>query len=173
MGQSRFCFRSTHTEFRRDIAKPVAALTVSKADEVKLVSCAQYEALRTPVTPVSGAALTSLLKMIKQIPNDETNKPHKEWFQLKVNNAAQTAFAKDSLHIRFLTKMNDKSKPRRSTKSVILGKAKAMSYEDFKEAREKRAARDAAATAKPNEVGSARVLLSQMKMNQRQSQGRK
>jgi hypothetical protein len=44
--------------------------------------------------------------------------------------------------------MNDESKPRRSTKSVVLGKAKVMSYEDLKEAREKRAARDAAAAAK-------------------------
>ncbi|KAH9204273.1 hypothetical protein DL95DRAFT_233109, partial [Leptodontidium sp. 2 PMI_412] len=102
--------------------KPVAALTISKADEVNLVSCAQYEALRTPVMPVSGAALTSLLKMITQVPDDETNKPHKE---------------------RLQQKMNDESKPRRSTKSVVLGKAKVMSYEDLKEAREKRAAKDA------------------------------
>lgn len=57
----------------------------------------QYEVLRTPVTPVSREALTSLLNMIKQITDDETNKPHKERLQQKVNNAAQIAFAKDSL----------------------------------------------------------------------------
>src|SRR5947208_8071025 len=106
------------------------------------------EALRTPVTPVSGAALTSLLKMIKQVPDNETNKPHKERLQQKANNAAQIAFAKNSLqqdHIRFLIKMNDESKPRRSTNSVVLGKAKVMSYEDLKEVREKRTAKDPAA----------------------------
>ncbi|TVY93491.1 hypothetical protein LAWI1_G001484 [Lachnellula willkommii] len=119
----------------KDIAKLVAALTIPKSDE----------ALRIPLTPVSGEALASLLNMIKQVPDDETNKPHKEKLQEKVNNAAVRAFAKDSLqqdYIQFLLKMNDKSKPRRSTKSVVLGKAKIMSYEDLKEAQEKRAARE-------------------------------
>lgn len=81
----------------RDIAKPVAAVTIPKADEVKIRPRAQYEALRTPLTPVSGVALTSLLNMIKQVPDDETNKPHKERLQEKVNNAALRAFAKDTL----------------------------------------------------------------------------
>lgn len=45
--------------------------------------------------------------------------------------------------------MNDESRPRRSTKPVVLGNAKVMSYEGLKEAREKRATRDAAAVAKP------------------------
>jgi hypothetical protein len=101
---------------------------------------------------VSGGALTSLLNIIKQVPDDETNKPHKERPQQKVNNTAQRAFAEDSLqqkHIQFLIAMNDESKPRRSTKSVVLGKAKVMSYEDLGEAREKRAAKDTAAAAKP------------------------
>jgi hypothetical protein len=39
--------------------------------------------------------------------------------------------------------MNNEAKVRRSTKSVVLGKAKVMSYEDIKEARIKRAAKDA------------------------------
>ncbi|KAF2241396.1 hypothetical protein BU26DRAFT_399669, partial [Trematosphaeria pertusa] len=102
--------------------KPVAALTIPKADEVKVRPRAQYKALRTPLTPVSGEALTSLLNMIKQVPDDEMNKLHME---------------------RLQEKMNDEAKPRRSTKSVVLGKAKIMSYEDLKEAREKRVARDA------------------------------
>ena len=45
--------------------------------------------------------------------------------------------------------MNDEAKPRRSTKSVVLGKTKIMSYEDLQEARKKRAAKDAAAAVKP------------------------
>lgn len=50
--------------------------------------------------------------------------------------------------IRFLIKMNDKSKVRRSTTSVVLGKAKVMSYEDLVEARAKRAEKEAAKEAK-------------------------
>jgi len=38
--------------------------------------------------------------------------------------------------------MNNIAKVRRSTKSVVLGKAKVMSYEDIEEARAKRAAKE-------------------------------
>jgi hypothetical protein len=48
---------------------------------------------------------------------------------------------------RFLIVMNE-AKVRRSTKSVVLGKAKAMSYEDLKEARAKRAAKEKATEGK-------------------------
>ena len=41
-----------------------------------------------------------------------------------------------------LTSMNNEAKVRRLTKSVVLGKAKVMSYEDIKEARAKRAAKE-------------------------------
>jgi hypothetical protein len=132
----------------RDIAKPVAALTIPKAAEVK---APQYEVLRTPVTPMSAEALSSPLNMIKQVPDDETSRPHKERLQKRVNNAAQISFAKSILqqdHIQFLINMNNEAKPRRSTKSVVLGKAKIMSYEDLQEARKKHAAKDAAAAAK-------------------------
>jgi hypothetical protein len=43
-----------------------------------------------------------------------------------------------------LITINNEAKVRRSTKSVILGKAKVMSYEDLREAREKRDAKDKA-----------------------------
>jgi hypothetical protein len=39
-------------------------------------------------------------------------------------------------------KINKKAKVRRSTRSVVLGKAKVMSYEDLEEARAKRAAKE-------------------------------
>lgn len=39
--------------------------------------------------------------------------------------------------------MNNKAKVRRSTRSLVLGKAKVMSYEDIEEARAKRAVKDA------------------------------
>ena len=43
-----------------------------------------------------------------------------------------------------MTKMNNEAKVRRSTKSVVLGKAKVMSYEDLEKARADRAAREQA-----------------------------
>ena len=80
--------------------------------------------------------------------------------------------------IQFLSSMNDEAKRRRSTRAVVLGKAKVMSYEDLEEARAKRAAKEQAtagkkkrgrkpknpapeaeeAQAKGNVAGSARVL---------------
>jgi hypothetical protein len=44
--------------------------------------------------------------------------------------------------------MNDEPKVRRSITSVVLGKAKVMSYEDLEEARAKRAEKEAAKEAK-------------------------
>jgi hypothetical protein len=43
---------------------------------------------------------------------------------------------------QFLNRINNEAKVRRSTKSVVLGKAKVMSYEDIEEARAKRAAKE-------------------------------
>ena len=50
--------------------------------------------------------------------------------------------------IQFLTTINDEAKVRRSTKSLVLGKAKVMSYEDLVEAREKRVVKEATRAAK-------------------------
>jgi hypothetical protein len=44
--------------------------------------------------------------------------------------------------------INNEAKVRRSTKSLVLGKAKVMSYEDLEEARAKRVIKDAAKEAK-------------------------
>jgi hypothetical protein len=41
-----------------------------------------------------------------------------------------------------LTEINKEAKVRRSTRSVVLGKAKVMSFEDLEEARAKRAAKE-------------------------------
>ena len=43
---------------------------------------------------------------------------------------------------QMLTRMNNEAKVRRSTKSIVLGKAKVMSFEDIEEARAKRAAKE-------------------------------
>ena len=64
----------------------------------------------------------------------------------KLANAAQTSLAQCALldnGKQLLTRMDNEAKVRRSTKSVVLGKAKVMSYEDIEEARIKRAAKDA------------------------------
>ncbi len=62
----------------------------------------------------------------------------------KLARAANTAFAERALqqeHIRFMYQVNNEAKVRRTTKSLVLGKAKVMSYEDLEEARAKRASK--------------------------------
>jgi hypothetical protein len=64
----------------------------------------------------------------------------------KLTNAAQVSFAECALlhdENRLLFKQNNEAKRRRSTKSIVVGKVKVMSYEDIEEARGKRAAREA------------------------------
>lgn len=90
-------------------------------------------------------ALTSLHNIIKQ----ELNEPSKYRIQRhvqKLTSAAQISFAKQTLlqdQNRLLSKINE-VKVRRSTRSVVLGKPKVMSYEDLEEARAKRAAKEKA-----------------------------
>ncbi|KAL2036423.1 hypothetical protein N7G274_010863, partial [Stereocaulon virgatum] len=65
----------------------------------------------------------------------------------KLASTAQISFAKQTLlhdQNRFLSKVNNKAKVRRSTRSVVLGKAKVMCYEDLEQARAKRAAKEKA-----------------------------
>jgi hypothetical protein len=50
--------------------------------------------------------------------------------------------------IQFLNTINNEAKVRRSTKSLVLGKAKVISYEGLEEARAKRADKEAAKEAK-------------------------
>ena len=47
-----------------------------------------------------------------------------------------------------MSKINSEVKARRSTKSLVLGRAKVMSYKELKEARAKRAAKEEAAASK-------------------------
>jgi len=60
-----------------------------------------------------------------------------------------TAYHKEFRNqIEILNAINNEAKVRRSTKSLVLGKAKVMSYEDLEEARAKRADKEAAKEAK-------------------------
>jgi hypothetical protein len=68
----------------------------------------------------------------------------------KLINAAQVSFAECTLlrdENQLLFKQNNEAKRRRSAKSTVLGKAKVMSFEDIEEARQKRAAKEAAKEA--------------------------
>jgi hypothetical protein len=63
----------------------------------------------------------------------------------KLANAAQISFAERALlhdQNQMLTKMNNEAKVRRSTRSVVLGKAKVMSFEDIEVARAARAEKE-------------------------------
>jgi hypothetical protein len=137
----------------RDTPKPLPELTV--LDEV-VGFCLQDEVLQipvTPVTPVTTEALTSLHNLIKQ-EACALNEPSKQRIQRhiqKLASAAQISFAKQALlqdQNRFLSKINNEAKVRRSTRSVVLGNAKVMSYEDLEEARAKRAAKEKATAGK-------------------------
>lgn len=98
----------------------------------------------TPVTPVTAEAFTSLQDTIIRedacaldVVDQQRLMRHIE----KLAKAGQTLLAKSTLqegHIRFLHKINDEGKARRSTRAIVLGTAKVISYEDLEEARVKR-----------------------------------
>jgi hypothetical protein len=121
----------------RDISKPPAKLIISKVDEVKVGPRSQDEILQTPMTPMSIEALISLQNLIiKQDAHalDEASKQSLQRHVQKLANATQMSLAKGVFQqdqIRFLITINDEIKVRRSTKSMVLGKAKVMSYEDL------------------------------------------
>ena len=111
----------------RHTPKPPVEVTVPKANEV--VSCPQDQTPITPVTPVSIEALTSLHNLINQELNDPSKRRLQRHVQ-KLASAAKISFAKQTFlqdQNRFLSKINNEVKVRRSTRSVVLGKAKVMS----------------------------------------------
>jgi hypothetical protein len=110
-------------------------------------SCSQEEVPQTPVTPVTTEALTSLHDMITQGAHGQDAKSKQRLQKLveKLASAAQISFAERALlqdQNRFLFKVNSEAKVRRSTRSVVLGRAKVMSYTELEEARLKRAAKE-------------------------------
>ncbi|KAL6161196.1 hypothetical protein ACJQWK_08464 [Exserohilum turcicum] len=134
--------------------KPLADLTIVKADEINVETCDQSEVPLTPVTPVSEQGLVSLRNTIIEQDSSTLNEASKQRLERhlhKLVKAAQLSFAKGALqqnHIQFLLTVNNEAKVRRSTKSLVLGKAKVMGYEELVEAREKRIEKDAAQKAK-------------------------
>ncbi|KAH6703056.1 hypothetical protein BKA61DRAFT_448673, partial [Leptodontidium sp. MPI-SDFR-AT-0119] len=128
--------------------KPPTQPTSPETDAVEGAAYIQDEAVQTPVTPVSAEGLMSLYNQIKQDTQtlDATSTQRLQKRVQKLANAAQVSFAECALlnnRNQFLTEANNEAKVRRSTRSVVLGKAKVMSFEDIEEARAKRAAKDA------------------------------
>ena len=132
----------------REIPEPPAEPTLAEANEVTVRPHLQDEIVRTPATPVSAEALIKLQNMIIQQDAhtlDETSKQSLQRHLQKLTNATQMSFAQDALqqdHIQFLTAINNEAKLRRSTKSIVLGKAKVMSYEDLVAKRREREAKE-------------------------------
>ena len=96
--------------------------------------------------PVSAEGLATLQNMIKQdaYTLNGTSIQRLERHVQKLANAAQISFAERALlhdQNQMLTKMNNEAKVRRSTRSIVLGKAKVMSFEDIEVARAARAAK--------------------------------
>ena len=115
--------------------------------------CPPEGALQVPVTPVTAVtpstteALISLHNLIKQetYTLDALNQQRLQKHVQKLASAAERSFAKETLlqeQTRFLSRINNEAKIHRSTRSVVLGKAKVMSYEDLEEARATRAAKE-------------------------------
>jgi hypothetical protein len=138
----------------RSMPAPLAEPAIPRADEVKVGSCRQDVELQTPVTPVSAEAFISLQNLIIQQDAhalDETSKQNLARHLQKCTKAFQKSSAQGILQenrIQFLTTINNEAKVRRSTKSLILGKAKVMSYKDLEEAQAKRVVKEATRAAK-------------------------
>jgi hypothetical protein len=133
---------------------PLAELAIPSADEVKVGSYQQDVEPQTPITLVLAESFMSLQNLIIQrdaYALDETSKQNLARHLQKCTKAFQKSSAQSILQedrIQFLTTINNEAKVRRSTKSLVLGKAKVMSYEDLEEARAKRVVKDAAKAAK-------------------------
>jgi len=108
----------------------------------------------TPVTPVSAEALMSLQNYIVKHDAqslDAWGKTNLQRHLQKLNKAAQTFLAKNSLQqeqIQFLLKTNNEARTRRSTQSLMLGKAPVVSYEDLVAGRAERMKQESAQAAR-------------------------
>lgn len=146
----------------KDLVKPLAELPAQdtgggpasrsgpRQDEMSRISVAPV----TPATPVTAEAFLALHDFILERDAqalEETGKQNIQRHLQKLTKGAQTSIARGALQqerIRSLLKTNDEAKVRRTTKSLVLGKAKVMSYGDLVEARAKRAEKDARKIAK-------------------------
>ena len=138
----------------RSIPAPPAEPAIPSVNEIRVGSCRQDVEPQTPVTPVSAESFMLLQNLIIERDAhtlDETSKQNLARHLQKCTKAFQKSSAQSILQedrIQFLTTINNEAKVRRSTKSLVLGKAKVMSYEDLVEARAKRVVKEATRAAK-------------------------
>lgn len=152
----------------RDMQKPFDAIgstTANVGDFVPRVQQVTVPVLTmpvTPVTPVSAEAFMSLQDLIIQQDAhalEDVDRQRLERHLQKLTKGAQTSIVKGTLQedrIQFLLKANNEAQSRRSTKSLVLGKAKVMSFEDLEEARKKRAENEVNRVAKKRTRGRER-----------------
>jgi septal ring factor EnvC (AmiA/AmiB activator) len=127
--------------------------TISVPNANKVVGSCPDEVPHTPVTQAAAEDIMPFNTLIKQDAHalDEISKQRLQRHVQKIASAARISFAECALlqeQNRFLAKINNETKACRSTKSLILGKGKVMSYEDLSEARAKRAAAKEATAAR-------------------------
>jgi hypothetical protein len=128
-----------------DLRKSASGMMVSKAHAADV--CSLPEVRQTLITPVKAEALGSLHAMTKRDAqaHDAKSKQRLQKHVQKLASVAQISFAERALlqdQNRLLFKVNNKAKVRRSTRSVVLGRAKVMMFGELEEARSKRAAKD-------------------------------
>jgi hypothetical protein len=139
----------------RDVPKPVAKVgSINPGAEATSADLLSEEP-RTPITPVTTEALTSLHDLIVTDTHalNTTNKDRLQKRIQKLASATKVSFAAQALlkdRNQFLLKINREAKVRRSTKSLVLGKAKVISFKDLKEARAKRAKKGQVSVSKPS-----------------------
>ncbi|EOA82623.1 uncharacterized protein SETTUDRAFT_48320, partial [Exserohilum turcica Et28A] len=142
----------------RDVPKPPAEVSNISNPGTETASADVSDDMprtpTTPVTPVTTEALTSLHNLITKDTHvlEKTSKDRLQRRIQKLASAAKVSFAEQALlkdRNHFLLQINREAKTRRSTKSVVLGKAKVMSFQDLEEARAKRAAKEQALAGKP------------------------
>lgn len=150
-----------------DIEKPFARLQeaagVSSACTVQDTVPTLVAAPVTPVTPVSAGGFMAIQEtIIKDDAStlDDSNRQRVERHLGKLAKAAQISLARGALqeeHIRFLLQINDEAKARRDTRSLIVGTARVMSFEDLANARAKRAAQEEKNAARQRGLAEARA----------------
>ncbi|KAK7177538.1 transposase [Paraphaeosphaeria sporulosa] len=136
----------------RAIQKPPPKLIIPDGPRGQPASALHDEVLPTPLTPVTPKtteALASLRTLIERdaCTLDQPTKQRLRKHVQKIATAAKVSFAECALlqdQNQFLFKVNN-AKTRRLNRSVVLGKAKVMSYKDLEEARAKREAKHQAA----------------------------
>ncbi|TGO07194.1 hypothetical protein BTUL_0312g00020 [Botrytis tulipae] len=127
----------------RSMPAPPAEPVIPKADEMKVGSYRQDIESQILVMPITAEAFISLQNLIIQqnvYTLDKTSKQNLTRHLQKCTKAFQISSARSILQknrIQFLITINNKAKVRQSIRSLVLGKAKVMSYEDLEDAQAK------------------------------------